>query len=359
MLLVVEQLRRSVPGGIGTYAIGLVRGLADLEPPARPPVRLCASRVRGTDPLVSLGLPLETLALPSRALVKAWDLGAVAVGRGYEVVHSVSIAAPPSAVPLVVTVHDLAALRLPDAFPGRGRRWHAAALARVARRASWFAVPSAEVAQELRDVLPPSKAERVVVIEEGADHLPPPDHPAAVALLRRLGVGSEFLLAVGTLEPRKNLGRLFAAYGAVRTRLAEPWPLLVVGPKGWGERAAPPPDGVVLAGRLPDGVLAALYERCRCLAYVPLLEGYGLPVVEAMRAGAPVVASPVPSASGAAFTVDPRDVESIAEGLLAASTDEAVRSGLVAAGSARVVGLTWRSTALAHVDLWRRAAGDS
>ena len=356
VLLVVEQLRRRVPGGIGTYAAGLARGLAGLDPGSRPPVRLVASRVRGPDPLAALGLPLETIGVGSRALVKAWDLGALHVGRDAAVVHSVSIVSPPSAAPLVVTVHDLATVRLPEAFPARGRRWHAAALARAARRASFVVVPCDAVADDVRTQAPGLAPDRVVVIEEGSDHLPPADHRGADALLGRLGIDKGVLLGVGTLEPRKNLDRLVDAYSRARGRLDEPWPLLVVGPMGWGPRASNLPEGVVLAGRVPDPVLQALYERCRCLAYVPLLEGFGLPVVEAMRAGAPVVASPVPSARGAALEVDPLDVDSIADGLVAASSDEAVRARLVAAGRARVVGLTWGATARAHVELWRRAA---
>lgn len=356
VLLVVEQLRRRVPGGIGTYATGLARGLAGLPGGSRPPVRLLASRVRGADPLTSLGLPLDTIAVGSRALVKAWDLGALRVGRTSAVVHSVSIVSPPSTAPLVVTVHDLAPVRLPEAFPSRGRRWHAAALARATRRASFVVVPCEAVADDVRAHAPGLAADRVVVIEEGSDHLPPADHVAADVLLGRLGIVGGVLLAVGTLEPRKNLDRLLDAYSRARRRLDEPWPLLVVGPAGWGSRARSLPDGVVLAGRVPDSVLRALYERCRCLAYVPLLEGFGLPVVEAMRAGAPVVASPVPSAGGAALEVDPLDVESIANGLVAASSDEVVRRELVAAGHTRVSGLTWGATARAHVELWLRAA---
>jgi glycosyltransferase involved in cell wall biosynthesis len=355
VLLVAEQLRRAVPGGIGTYVAGLARGLAALGPISGAPVTLFASRVRGADPLDALGLPVETAALSARALVKAWDLGTASIGRGRAVVHATSMAVPPAKAPLVATVHDLAWRRLPEAYPPRGLRWHGAALARTLRRAERFVVPSDPVADELRELLPGREA-CVVVIEEGSDHLPPPDAEAARELLGRLGVGAEFLLAVGTLEPRKNLSTLFRAYGRARDRLPEPWPLVVVGPAGWGEAPGERPDGVVLAGKVDAAVLAALYASARCVAYVPLKEGFGLPVVEAMRAGAPVVSSPVPSAKGAALEVDPLDADAVADALICAAADEGVRARLIASGHARTETLTWEKAATAHVALWRDVA---
>jgi alpha-1,3-rhamnosyl/mannosyltransferase len=111
---------------------------------------------------------------------------------------------------------------------------------------------------------------------------------------------------------------------------------------------------VVLAGEVPAAVLAGLYAGCRCLAYVPLHEGYGLPALEAMAAGAPVVASPMPSTQGAAFEVDPLSVEAIADGLVSASIAGPARDGLIARGCTRVEKLTWESTARRHVALWEQ-----
>ncbi|HLI15051.1 MAG TPA: glycosyltransferase family 1 protein [Acidimicrobiales bacterium] len=358
VLLVVEQLRRRVPGGIGTYVAGLLAGLAALAPEA-PSVALLASRPASEpDPLERFGFPVVASSLPGRLLTRAWarGLGRERVGAG--VVHATSLAVPPTDRPLVVTVHDLAWRALPAAFPRRGRRWHEAALRRAARRAARLVVPSEAVRDALLDAGLGLEPADVAVVEEGADHLPPPDRPAAAALLGRLGVRGPYLLSAGTLEPRKNLARLVRAYGAVRDLLPEPWPLVVAGPAGWG-RGVPPAPGVVLAGRVDDAVLAALYEGARLFCYVPLLEGFGLPVVEAMRAGTPVVASPVPAAGGAAHLVDPLDVEAIAEGLRAVALDEALRRRLVEAGRSRVAGLTWRSAAAAHVAQWEavRARG--
>jgi glycosyltransferase involved in cell wall biosynthesis len=108
----------------------------------------------------------------------------------------------------------------------------------------------------------------------------------------------------------------------------------------------------VLAGSVSAEELAGLYASARLLAYVPLIEGFGLPPVEAMSVGTPVVASPLPSTAGAALEVDPRDTESIAAGLLRVATDDPLRNDLVTRGTERAAGLTWASIARRHRDVW-------
>jgi alpha-1,3-rhamnosyl/mannosyltransferase len=350
VLIVVEQLRRRAPGGIGTYARGLLQGLGRMNP--TPDIALLASRPgAGEDPLASLGMPVLASSLPGPLLTRAWDLGVLGAPDGFDVLHAVSTAVPRSRAPAVATVHDLAWRQVPEAFPPRGRRWHEAALRRTLRRARLLLAPSPETAAALQDAGAPS--ERVAVFEEGADHLPPADLDGTRDLLSRVGVDTPYLLSVGTNEPRKNLDRLSDAYDQARSRLPQPWPLVVVGPQGWGDALRPRP-GVVLAGEVPAAVLAGLYARCRCLAYVPLHEGYGLPALEAMAAGAPVVASPMPSTQGAALEVDPLSVEAIADALVCASLDGADRERLVAGGRRRAEKLTWESTARRHVALWEQ-----
>jgi len=272
---------------------------------------------------------------------------------------------------LVVTVHDLAWRHHPDATTPRGRRWHEASLGRALRHADALVVPSHPVANDLLEA--GAVPERVTVIDEGADHLPPADGPGATALLRARGVAGGYLLTVGTLQPRKNLARLVAAYEAVRPSLPEPWPLVVVGATGWG--AATPSNeragrswrdvfataGVVAVGAVPDEVLAGLYAGARAFAYVPLAEGFGLPPLEAMTFGVPVVASSAvpsiqqaaPDAPPTALVVDPLDVDAIAGALATVSTDDELRRALTTAGTADVGYRTWARAAAAHVGLWR------
>jgi glycosyltransferase involved in cell wall biosynthesis len=362
VLLLAEQLRRSAAGGIGTYVLGLLQGLDELAAAAdadgsAPELVLTASRPPGgSDPLSTLGHELRTSPLPGPLLTRAWDHALVRAPTDVDLVQAVSLATlEPGSAALVVTVHDLLWRRIPDAYPPRGRRWHEAALARALQRADRFIVPADVVASDL--VAAGASPDAITVIPMGSDHLPAPDMAAAAAHLEQLGVLGPFLLCVGTLEPRKNLQRLIEAYGRIRPSLPEPWPLVMVGPSGWGEQVEPT-IGVVFAGSVSTTELSGLYASARLLAYVPLIEGFGLPPVEAMSVGTPVVASPLPSTGGAAFEVDPNDTGSIAEGLLMVATDEATRESLVRRGSARSTELTWSSIARRHRDVWELAAAE-
>jgi glycosyltransferase involved in cell wall biosynthesis len=368
VLLAAEQLRRRVPGGIGAYARGLLGGLAVAATEGDGvEVALLASRPPGgaPDPLTEFGRPLHTSRLPGRLLTRAWDHGLTRAPAGFDVVHSVSLASPQlrhsSSERLVVTVHDVAWRRHPEATTRRGARWHEAALRRARRSEAALVVPSRLVAADLTAM--GIHDGRITVIPSGADHLPAPDADAADILLRKVGVAGEFLLTVGTLEPRKNVDRLVRAFARVRDSLPGPWPLVIVGPSGWGPvppvpRAA---DHVVFTGPVPDVVLSEIYRRARAFVYVPLTEGYGLPPLEAMLVGVPtVVSAEVPSVRdlGAvgpapARIVDPLDIDDIAVGLADILTDDALRADLGSRGAAYASTRTWRAAARAHIELWR------
>lgn len=368
VLLVVEQLRRTVPGGIGTYAQGLLAGLATLEASratrAEPTaLTLFASHV-ATDPLARWGRPVRTSGLSSRLLTRAWDLGLVRAPSGFDVVHGVSLAVPARARgergALAVTVHDLAWRSHPEATTMRGRRWHEAALRRALRRADAFVVPSNRVADDL--IAAGAATDTVSVICEGSDHLPPPDRAGAEAMLRASGVDGPYLLAVSTLEPRKNLRRLLEAYRAARPAFPEPSALVVAGPMGWGDSGVggAETEGVMAVGHVEGATLAGLYAGATALAYVPLAEGFGLPPLEAMFAGTPVVASTgVPSVTEGsedppALVVDPTDTDAIARALVTVVSDKGLADSLRTRGSAFARARTWEAAAAGHLALWER-----
>lgn len=294
-------------------------------------------------------------------MTRGWDLGLLDVPGGHDVVHAAALDTPPSRrSPLVVTVHDLAFRQVPQAFSPRGRRWHEAAFARALRRSEAIVVPAAVVASAVIDAGAPASS--VVVIPHGSDHLPPPDDDGAKVLLDEVGVGGPFILSVGTLEPRKNLVRLIEAFTSVRQDLAHeaggPVSLVVVGPAGWG-RALPSggvPADVRLAGPVAPATLAGLYRQALALAFVPLLEGFGLPALEAMSLGTPVLASPMPSTGDAAMVVDPLDVGAVAAGLRAITADESRRAALAAAGLEHARRHTWAASAAAHAKVWEQVS---
>ncbi len=259
-----------------------------------------------------------------------------------DVLHCPTFRAPlaPPACPLVVTVHDLAVLRHPETFNQWTRRYSRLCVPRVARSARLVIAVSEHTKRELVELLG-TPGEKIRVVPNGVAEVFGPDGPAETG---------DYVLAVGTLEPRKNLERLADATRRLGVELQ------VVGAAGWGhvELGA---DGVRLLGRVPDDELARLYRGARCLAYPSLYEGFGLPIVEAMASGTPVVTSRGGAteevAGGAAVLVDPLDPTAIAAGIEEAETR---RGELVPAGLARCRALCWAETASRTADLFREAA---
>ena len=245
-----------------------------------------------------------------------------------------------AAVPLVVTVHDLAVLRYPEAFNRWTRTYSRLAIPGVVRAAHRLIAVSEFTKRELVELLD-VPAERITVIPNAAGEEFTPVGDAA---------GGDYVLAVGTLEPRKNLSRL--AEAVRRTKLE----LRVVGRRGWGTLDVDG-AGVRWLGEVPDAELAALYRGARCVAYPSLYEGFGLPVLEAMACGAPVVTSAGSAteevAAGAAVLVDPRDAGSIAAGIEQALDR---REELGRLGIERARRYSWRDVVEQTVAVYREAA---
>jgi glycosyltransferase involved in cell wall biosynthesis len=289
-------------------------------------------------------LDLELLAFGGAGRVSSvvrdavwYPLGLARRARRLDLLHCTTFRGPVRApVPSVLTVHDLAILRFPEAFPPWHRLYGAAGLERVLRSADALVAVSEFTRQELV-ALSGIPAERIRVVPNGVDPGFVADGPRAEG---------DYVLAVATLEPRKNLAR---AVDAAQLAGVE---LRVVGARGWGGVEVP---GWV--GEVPDAELARLYRGARCVLYVSSYEGFGLPVLEAMACGTPVVTSRGTAmeevAAGAAVLVDPRDAGSVAEGIAEA---DARREELVPRGLARASELTWDRAADEVVRLWSELA---
>jgi glycosyltransferase involved in cell wall biosynthesis len=364
--VVAEQLLGPVPGGIGRYVSGLVGQLGEVAVERGGSVRWLVAR-HPAERIAAVGLPPErtaALAWPGRLATRAWvqlrrpRLPARLTAE-LDLVHATSAAIPPArGRPLVATIHDVAFRLFPEAYPASGRDFHERATSIAVAEAARVLVPSAATARDLADLYGLEPA-RVTVTPLGADPPAAVDPAPARALLERLGVRGPFLLAVGTLEPRKNLARLVAAFAEAGAELPSHH-LVVVGPAGWGDAlGGPTPPRVALAGRVSDEVLAGLYATADGLAYPSLHEGFGLPVLEAMARGLPVLTSDrssLPEVAGdAALLVDPTDVPAIAKGLVELVADSGLRERLAAEGPRRAAAFTWRATAEATWSAYQEA----
>jgi glycosyltransferase involved in cell wall biosynthesis len=259
-----------------------------------------------------------------------------------DVLHCPSQRAPVRLrVPLVVTIHDVAVLRHPKAFNAWTRRYSALTLPRIAGAATTIVVGSAFTRDEVAELLRvPEQKIRVIPYGVGGSFTAP-DGPVEPG---------DYVLAVSTLEPRKNLARLVEGFRRADLDGVE---LRVVGAEGWGGIRVGG-DRVRWLGELSDAELARQYRGSACAAYVSLYEGFGLPVLEAMASGTSVVAPAGPPytefADGVAVMVDPLDPDSIANGLRQAI---ARRSDLGQRGLERAKEFSWRRAAEAHVEVYR------
>ena len=313
----LEQTR----AGTARHVLGL---LGELE--GRPGLSLTRLTSRGAGKLATIRRD---------ALWYPFALGHAS--KRYDILHCTTFRAPVRPrCPLVVTVHDLALERIPEVFPLWHRETGRRALRSGVRAADVVIAVSAFTRDELVELLqvPP---ERIRIIPNGVGPVFVPDGPRA---------DGDYVLSVGTIEPRKNLA---VAVQAAELAGVE---LRVVGATGWGGFQVP---GWV--GEPSDGELAALYRGARCLVFPSLYEGFGLPVLEAMACGTPVVTSDAGGtaevAGGGAVLVDPLDPEAVAAGIDEADRD---RDRLVAAGLERASGFTWATAADKVEALWRELA---
>jgi glycosyltransferase involved in cell wall biosynthesis len=348
--------------GAGVYAARLLAALArrdDLELEA-----FCAPGSAAALAADGLRLRPVTLAAAGRPARIAWTqllAGRAARAAGAELLHGVHYELPLRArLPQVVTVHDLTMLTHPEWHEASKVRYFGWAMRRAVAAARRVLCVSATTADDLARLLGVPR-DRVDVTPLGTDLRPAPAD-AVDAVRRRLGIDGPYLLGLGTVEPRKDLPSLVRAFAGLAGEL--PHRLVLGGLAGWGAgalaaavAASGAAERILVAGYVPEADKAALFTGADVFVYPSRYEGFGLPVLEAMACGTPVVTSRNSAlaelAGAAAVLVDPLDVEAIAAGIGEAARR---RDELRAAGLQRAQAFTWDSAAHATAEVYREAA---
>jgi glycosyltransferase involved in cell wall biosynthesis len=352
--------------GVGVFTDALLRGLGrrdDLAVTAFPVSISGRSRLRDVAPP---GVAVRTPPLPARALHASWRRRSSPridrlVGRP-DVVHGPNFVVPPARAARVATVHDLTTLRYPELCHADTLRFPDI-VRRSAGEGAWIHTVSEAVRDEVLAELG-LDPDRVVAVPNGFDA--PVGDPATG---RRLAGVERYVLAVGTVEPRKDLPSLVAAVD----RLASQHPDLVVvhaGGDGWqverleaGLAAMAHPDRFRRLGHVPHDQLGHLYAGARVFAYPSVYEGFGIPVLEAMACDVPVVTTDVPAirevAGDAAAIVPVGDVDALAGAIETAWVDETWRAEAIRRGRQRCERFSWDACVEGIVGIYRAAAAGS
>ncbi len=359
IVVTLDQLRRPSPGGIATYVRGLLAGLTLLADNNEFDAQLVGLIPRGPtianlDPRVNL----RTLSIGEALSTVLWGYAAAGVPSDADVVHATSMAGPygggrTGAVHSVL-IHDLLWREYPHLATRRGAKFHEARLQKVVRDERIRALVTSPILVD-QLVACGVQPDRVHVVRLGVDDSFAAAQLSSAPVTARVDalVGDDlnFTVAVGTIQPRKNLERLIAAHAVARRRANQLGPLLLVGEQGWGDVDT---TGARELGTLDNDTLRALVSRARVVAYVPIDEGWGLPAVEALALGRPLVASnSVPSVADndEVIRVSALDVEQISDGLVRAveaSDDDGARERR----RASVRHLDWATCARDHLVAW-------
>jgi Glycosyltransferase len=384
LILLVDSLHPPLTG-IGRYTYELTRRLQGCDeitlmryfsmgrwiqdPLSELTVKLRNSaNTRGANDTVSF----RSRMARNRMIVRAYSTISPALfgwqlrGNRKSILHSPNFSLPPFSGKSVSTVHDLSHIIYPQFHPAARVDFLNISLGPSLARADHVITVSETVRQEMieRGLMPP---DRVSAIHLAADSVYQPHsddmlQPAMEALGLTAG---GYCLFVGTVEPRKNVERLIRAYGHLPAELRRTWPLVVAGGKGWNSDAT---HALMARGQeegwlrylsfVDQQWLPALYAGARLMAYPSLYEGFGLPIVEAMASGTPVLTSSVSCmpevAGGAARLVNPLDLDEMAYALQDCLANEIWRTEARARGLARAAALSWDRCAEQTVDVYKR-----
>lgn len=372
----VSAIRHGLTNGVAVYTANLARELVrlDVDVMAWFCARSSGAADAVLDELASAGAEIVRGPAPWRwSPDGAWWLPWTPPDRSLldrvDVWHLGEFHLPTvTATPVVATVHDLTTLTHPDHHLLINRVVHRRRLRWIGRHALRVIAVSRSTKRDLEAAIA-IDPERVSVVYEARGHpLSPPEQALSEGvdtLRRRYGIRRPYVLTVGTLEPRKNQERLIRAFESLPASAGE-LDLVLVGGKGWRAgsvlraiEASPARTRIHRLGSVSEGALSTLYANALVLAYPSLYEGFGLPVLEAMARGTPVLTSNVSSlpevAGDAALLVDPGSVDSIRSGLERLVDDPHLRERLIASGREREVTFSWKRAARETLAVYREA----
>jgi glycosyltransferase involved in cell wall biosynthesis len=369
LAITLEQCWHDVPGGTASSALESIRALqhhSDLEL-----IGVSARHGEPPPPEWTPPLPVRALPLPRNLLYESWHrLRWPKVQRAtgpVDVIHVTGMAMPPKSAPMVVTVHDLAFLHDPGHFTKHGVAFFHRAIDLARKDADIVICPSQATLDDCAaNGFDPA---RLRLVPWGIEIDPaPPEEVARVR--RRLGIERPYVFWTGTIEPRKNLSTLLDAFGRLDRDDID---LVIGGPEGWNDELAVlerrAGDRVKRIGFQPVPDLRAVYAGASVFCYPSLREGFGLPVLEAMAQGTPVITS-AGTATGEVIggpadvdgdecgvLVDPLDVDALTVALAGLLDDPARAAAVGAAGLARARTFTWERTAALLVSAYDEAIG--
>ena len=365
----VALMARSLRGeftGVSRYCMELACALAPLLPDS---LTILLTRAGGPFHEIEAEQVRAPFPTPNEYLRALWEQAIVPLQLRHvkpDLYHSPNYILPLAVkCPTVVTIHDLA---FRDASVHRLRsHLYLTVLTELAlRKATLIICPSHYTGHEVETTYPHTRG-RVRVVGEAVSDRFRPAGPEAIASARQwLSVDEPYVLFVGTIEPRKNLARLIRAFERAVFETGAPHHLVIAGGSGWRQAAALAAlqashvrDRIHMAGYIPDELLAGAYSGADVFAYPSLSEGFGLPPLEAMACGCPVITSntsAIPEVVGdAAVTVDPRNEGSLTEGLSLLMTSHAMRRDLSVRGTARAASFRWDQVARQVIDVYREA----
>jgi glycosyltransferase involved in cell wall biosynthesis len=351
--------------GNETYAANLLAALADLEDDTEFIVATAHPEVLAARlPPCPRFRPVPVSSSPARRLLI--ELPRLARRHGADMLH-VTYAGPPLArIPIVVTIHDVAYRRNPSWFSPRDRAVLALGIGLTAPRAAQIIAISEHAKAEICDTLAVPPAKVSVTLLAAAPGFRRLNNAALTRFDRtRWGVQGPYVLAVGNLQPRKNIRRLVEAFARLPPGRF-PHQLVVAGQAKWREsdvqasvRGAGLESRVVFTGYVPYDDLVGLMNCADVFVYPSLYEGFGLPVIEAMACGAPVITSNTTSlpevAGDAALFIDPLDTTDLASALARILGDPDVRARMAKASLERAADFSWRKTADGTLKVYRAA----